>query len=359
MKTNFFFLLPISLLFFLSGGCYKVSDKIEPKVSYSVQTSYLKSLHSCFPPLSEEEKNTNWGKEFLIAKYFAKDLDFYRAITDFKRAEILLENAKYFDRKLEIEYNILLCYFLGKKYEEVINQFETSDLKNVSSSFLAFHDLLVILYDSYHQLKEEKKADEILGLMGELYPATKTKLDLSKALSSADFSQVQPKTLKKETLKEEPLKGDALKEKLLKEKNLKKETFKGDFLKEETLSCEKQEISTFVSEYQKTKKSVARAQLLNLVMPGAGYLYVGQKKSAITAFLVNGLFIAAAYQFFHKGYVAAGVVTTSFEMGWYFGGIYGAGEAAKFYNEQLYEKNITPIMNNKGYFPIFSLDYAF
>jgi hypothetical protein len=304
---NFFLLLFTTVLL---GGCYKVSDTIEPKIAYSVQTSYLKSLQSCFPSLSEEEKNSTWGKEFLIAKHFAKELDFYRAITDFKRSEILLENAD-LTRKLEIQYNILLCYFLGKKYDEVVQVFEGSDLRSASSSFLAFHDLLIILYESYHQIKEEKKSLDIAHLIEELYPDTKEKLDLSKALSAADFAKTQP------------------------------------LAETEKFSLEKQEISSYINEYQKSKKSVARAQLLNVVLPGAGYLYVGQKSTALTAFLVNGLFIAAAYQFFHHGYNAAGIVTSSFEMGWYFGGIYGAGEAAKFYNEQLYQTKLTPIMNNR------------
>ena len=46
-------------------------------------------------------------------------------------------------------------------------------------------------------------------------------------------------------------------------------------------------------------------------------------------------------------------------MGWYFGGIYGAGEAAKFYNETIYNEKMGPVMQEKGLFPIFMLNFAF
>ena len=96
-----------------------------------------------------------------------------------------------------------------------------------------------------------------------------------------------------------------------------------------------------------------------MILPGAGYLYVGQKQSAVTAFLLNGLFIAAAVHFFCKWEIAAGVITTSFEAGWYFGGIYGAGESAKLYNERVYEDLAYPALNRNGLFPVLMLQYGF
>src|SRR5690606_15835888 len=111
--------------------------------------------------------------------------------------------------------------------------------------------------------------------------------------------------------------------------------------------------------YQVQKKSVATAQFLNALVPGAGYLYIGQRKSALTALLLNGLFIAAATQFFLHDHIAAGIITTGFEAGWYFGGIYGAGEEAKYYNERLYEKTASVVLNEYKLFPVLMLDHAF
>ena len=111
--------------------------------------------------------------------------------------------------------------------------------------------------------------------------------------------------------------------------------------------------------YYLEKKSVAKAQTFNALLPGAGYLYLGQKKSALTAFLLNGLFIAAAYEFFHHRHVAAGIITTSFEAGWYFGGIYGAGEEAKYFNEKAYERNASRTLHEYNLFPVLMMLYAF
>lgn len=76
--------------------------------------------------------------------------------------------------------------------------------------------------------------------------------------------------------------------------------------------------------YEKHAKSIKTAQCLNAVLPGAGYWYIGQKQTAVTALLVNSLFIGAASYFFVDGNIPAGVITLSLESGWYFGGIYGA-----------------------------------
>jgi len=57
--------------------------------------------------------------------------------------------------------------------------------------------------------------------------------------------------------------------------------------------------------------------------------------------------------------LAAGIITTSFEAGWYFGGIYGAGESAKLYNERLYEKAVYPAMNRHSLFPVLMLKFGF
>jgi hypothetical protein len=308
-------LFGIALVFFLTA-CTRVEDKLEPKINYSVQDKYLKQLPSPFPQLTLEERQEAWGKEYLIGLSFARELDLYQAITAFKRAKILIP-SQLNDRKLEIEYEILLCYYLGKKYTDVAYAFEQSPLRNIDQGFPACHDLLVILYDTYLQLNEPGKAEEVLTLIKRYYPETAEKLTLSTALTRANLPKI------------------------------------------ETFTPEYPFLQEFLTSYEQEKKSIAKAQTLNAFLPGAGYLYLGQRQSALTAFLLNGLFIAASYHFFHRGHLAAGIIFSSFEAGWYFGGIYGAGEEAKFYNERLYETKATPFMNQKGLFPVFMLNYAF
>ncbi|NGX34014.1 MAG: hypothetical protein K1060chlam1_00359 [Candidatus Anoxychlamydiales bacterium] len=314
MKTikNLFLVLLLSFV----CSCYRVEEKLEPKISYTLKESHVKSLKNPFKQLTLEERSQDWGKEFIIAKKFAKELDLYRAITNFRRSEILLPEEDLY-RQQEIEYNITLSYYLGQKFENVIEYFEKSSLCYVDKSFEAFKDLLIILYESYRETENEEKTQKILELLKDNYPETEKKILLSTALIEADV--------------------EILKENYPKNKN----------------------IQSMIVSYKKEKKSVKTAQLLNTFIPGSGYLYIGQKKSAATAFLLNGLFIYATYEFFHRGWTAAGTITASFEAGWYFGGIYGAGEEANFYNERIYESKATPLLNRDRLFPIFLIKYGF
>jgi tetratricopeptide (TPR) repeat protein len=293
-------------------GCHRAPDDLEPKISYTVQDRYLRQLPAPFEPLSEREWEEEWGRETRIGFAFARQLDLYQAITAFRRA-IILSPPK--ERRLEIEYEILLCYYMGKKYDEAIYAFESSDLKQVDTRFPAFSDLLIILYECYQQTGQEQKAERILELLKLYDPDVEKRLQISKTLLQGDIASLQRS--------EEPY------------------------------------IHDFLATYRAQKKSPQKAQWLNAILPGAGYLYVGQKQSAITSFLLNGLFIAAAYHFYERGNIAAGVITTSFEAGWYFGGINGAKLEAKLYNERLYERCATPLMNQHRLFPVLMLQHAF
>ncbi len=300
------------LLLILFTGCHRAADHLEPKINYTVQDRYLKQLPAPFKPLSDTEKQEEWGRETRIGFAFARQLDLYQAITAFKRAAILSPPK---ERKLEIEYEILLCYYLGKKYNEAIYAFENSELKDADPHFAAFQDLLIILYECYQQTNQEEKMRRTLDILKYFYPEAEEKLTLSSRLIQGDICALQES----------------------------KEPY----------------IQDFVAAYRQQKKSPESAQWLNAALPGSGYLYLGQKQSALTAFLLNGLFIAAACHFYQRGDIAAGVITTSFEAGWYFGGIYGAGQEAKLYNERLYERYATPLMNQQRLFPILMLQHAF
>lgn len=315
MKSKLLLILMVGLL----SSCYRVSDKLEPQVNYAVQDRYLKQLQPAFPPLTSEEKKEAWGKEYLLGQRFAQDLDFYRAITTFKRAEYLLPDDET-ERLLEIQYQMLLCYYLGKRYEDAIQAYNHSKLYTTTIVFPAYHDMLIILYECYVETEDEAKAEHTLRTIRRYYPETAKKLELATVMIEGNLYAIE---------------------------------------RESQQDPSKAYLSEILTEYDAKKKSVKKAQTLNMILPGAGYLYVGQKQSAITAFLLNGLFIAAAVHFFNKGEIAASVITTSFEAGWYFGGIYGAGESAKLYNERVYEDLAYPTLNRNGLFPVLMLKYGF
>ncbi len=310
--------LVLSACMLCTGSCTRVSDQIEPKIDYTLQDRYILQLPSPFAPLSSEEEVSDWGKEYRIAMGFAKELDLYQAITAFKRALFLIP-PKERSRKIELDYETLLCYYMGKKYDEVIYVFENSALAFADPSFPAYQDLLVILFDCYLHKKEVEKAKKVLEYLQAYFPAVGEKLELSKNLLEGNLPAITACSSKP---------GYEYLKKLL-------------------------------NNYAEAKKSVTKAQALNSIIPGAGYLYLGQKQSAVTAFLLNGLFIGASYYFFANNNIPAGIIFTGFEAGWYFGGIYGAGEEAKFYNERTYERYATPVMNQQKLFPALTLQYAF
>jgi hypothetical protein len=111
--------------------------------------------------------------------------------------------------------------------------------------------------------------------------------------------------------------------------------------------------------YEQFTKSPSKARTLNAILPGAGYAYVGQKRSAVTSFLINALFTAAAYQFFSRGYTAAGAITASLEMGWYFGGINGAGIEANEYNARIFEGVGRKMLTDHTCFPVLMFETSF
>lgn len=304
-------ILATSLLLLASclTSCQK--EEIAPKIAYSIHESQLKKLPSPFEVLQEAERKTDWGREYTIGRGFGKKLDFYRAITALERAELLLPEENV-ERKREIEYQVLLSYYLGKRHNEVIHTFEAGSLKTVSSDFAPYRDLLVILYDSYLELGMRERAYPLLGLIHNTYPETYERLLLSTALKDADFEAL--------------------------------ETFGA---------------TQIVETYRSEKKSKGRAQLFNGILPGLGYFYLGQTHTAITALLCNALFFAATFYFFRRRAIAAALIFLGFSIGWYVGGIQGAATQTKIYNERLYETMVIQAANREGHFPIFQLQYGF
>jgi tetratricopeptide (TPR) repeat protein len=305
------------LILFALSGCHPKNRQFEPEIFYLPNQRCLHRLPSAFP--SQENTRDEWNKEMYIGHALAKDFDLYRAITCYKRALILMPPSCQALR-LQAEYCLSYCYYLGRRYPDFLETVEFSPLFNVPESFPPFRDLTVMLFDAYEQTGQLERACRIQNLINTYDPAAGANLNLYLSLKSGDLAAAMPQILS------HPQSDTML----------------------PYLNC-----------YQTGKKSVAKAQLLNALLPGAGYYYVGQKKSAITSFILNALFIAATVQFAEKGYIPAAIITGSFELGWYVGGINGAGLAAKEYNERLYECQMKEMMIQHGLFPLLMLKTAF
>lgn len=302
---------------FLTGCVPK--HRFEPQVTYFPKQRTIHSLPSAFPSLSPAECKEDWGKELMIGMAFAKDFDLYRAITCFKRSTILLPRFHQ-ERRLQLEYALAYSYFLGKRYGDVLETFEGGFLREISETFPACRDLAIMLYDSYEETDQRERACSVLGSIDQIDHEAAQNLTLYSAVKAGDLA------LTSELIHSNP-------------------------------QC--QTLLPYLNAYNCGKKSVIKARFLNAILPGAGYYYVGQTKSAFTSFVMNALFIAATVQFANKGLVAPALITGSLELGWYVGGINGAGLAAKEYNERLYECQMKDMMIHHRLFPILMLRTAF
>lgn len=319
LVTCIFRLIGLLVLLSLTTGCQPTHCLFEPKISYAPPPCLIEKLAPAFPDLSTNELSQEWGKELFLGKAFAAEMDLYRALTCFKRALYLIPD-QLTQRQLEIEYDIFLAYYLGNKFPEAIEAFESSQLISIPESFPALNDLIITLYDAYMKIGRPEKACRLLNLIASTDFDTAAALSLQTTISEGNIPAAF------QIAEQHPAKHNVL---------------------------------TYLSDYQCQKLSPRKAKTLNALLPGAGYLYVGQKKAALTSFLVNSLFIAASYQLYNRGYIPAAIILTSLEFGWYFGGINGAGLAANEYNERLYETYAKTALIENRLFPILMIEHSF
>jgi hypothetical protein len=281
----------------------------------------------------KEEQPSDWAREYKIGVAFSKEGDLYRAITAYKRALFLLPSHLK-ERREQIEYDLILAYYLGGKQQEALNVFENSPLQQATPLFPPFDELLLILYDCYRSTHQEGKAEQILALIGKQDTERQIRLKIYEEVKRGDLETID------ETVFEDNDCGPH-----------------GPFTPD--LLLLREQVATTRTLFLTERKSIQRARTLNAILPGAGYYYVGQKQTAITSFLLNTLFIAASYQCFHHHQVAAGLLLGSLEFGWYFGGIHGAGLAAEEYNQRLYEAKAFPLLIQGKCFPLLLFEKSF
>jgi len=304
--------LALALLLVLAS-CYPHCAPMCPQISYDVKERDLRQLPAAFAPLSPSEQREPWAIELRVGQAFANELDFYRAITAYQRALILLPPNS--AREQQIHYSIVLAYYLAGRRCDALEAFERSPLVFVDATFPALKDLLLILYDCYQVECQPERAATVLYQLEQLDGEEAAAMRLSTSIRTFDWCGLEQTSATQ-------------------------------------LSC-------LMTDYCECKKSERRAELLAAALPGAGYWYVGQRQAAITSALLNGLFIWASYAFFRNGYIAAGIITTSLELGWYFGGIYGSASAARTYNQRLWESQSTPYMRHYRLFVPLRLSFRF
>jgi tetratricopeptide (TPR) repeat protein len=113
-------------------------------------------------------------------------------------------------------------------------------------------------------------------------------------------------------------------------------------LKDRMLRLELEKESGRIEELLKVKrdaryKSPETAGVLSALLPGTGQFYNERYRDGVYSFLLNTLFILAAYKAYESDNYGLGAILTLFEIGWYTGGIYGAVGGAHKYNRNIDE----------------------
>jgi tetratricopeptide (TPR) repeat protein len=288
-------------------------------LSSSLFSNETKGFDShCFEKLNEKELQTDWAKEYQLGIGFAAQSEYGEAIHSFKRALLLCKEDK--SRSKEIEYGIVLTHYLNKDFSAAIHFFESHSLLYVDQNFTAYHDLMIVLFHSYEMTQSYKKSDLILERIAELSEAESREMKLTRAVLRKDFNSVDELS---------------------------------------NNSQHKDLIQGLTSSFLKNKKSEKVAKWLNVFVPGLGYYYLGQTKSAVTSFVLNAVLIFGTVQLFLNQYYGLGSLTALLEIGWYSGGVFGAGHSASIYNEALYTSYAEKIFYQESLSPKSKLYYEF
>lgn len=103
------------------------------------------------------------------------------------------------------------------------------------------------------------------------------------------------------------------------------------------------------------RKSEILAGILSAILPGSGYVYAGRYGDGLTAFLLNGLFIAGTVMAVHNQWYPAAGLTGGIGLPFYLGNIYGSANAAARWNASVKRearsgiaRRLDPIIDAKG-----------
>lgn len=253
---------------------------------------------------TESSFSSNFDLEYTAAKCFLNDNLFYPSISSFKKAELISATS---EEKSKAIYSLIFTYFLAKKWDQLKTMYTQGVFEHLDKKAPYFRDGILMFYIA---LKAENMPFVVQNLKNYLYQdaSLKTKLELYDAITQANFSN-------------------------------------GGF-------------NDFFMFYKKHEKSQTLASFLNLIMPGAGYLYIGQIQTFITCFLALSLLVWGFYHAFKTRHFAQGFLIFSIFSGFYFGSILGAKLGAITYNQSLYRSIFDPVLKDNNLYPEQNIFYA-
>ena len=242
--------------------------------------------------------------QLRLGDAFMEEGEYYRAITEYKKLLILFPDSERADYAL---FKIGMAYFKGEEYESSIRSFSSLRAKYQESEHLVEARYFEGL--SYWKLKEFASARKMFDDLAAAYP----------------HSLYAPRSLMAASLV-------ALDEENISESRSHLEKLISRYPDGQAARNAKH-VVPLIGQYKNLpQKSEALAAILSAVIPGSGYVYAGHFGDGITAFLINGLWIAGAVTGIQAEYYAIAGVLAGVGLPFYLGNIYGSANAAKKWN---------------------------
>ncbi|RME89738.1 MAG: hypothetical protein D6767_07980 [Candidatus Hydrogenedentota bacterium] len=270
-------------------------------------------------PLGKPKESPSSLKGILhFADSLAAEKDYYRAITEYKRALFFFPN---YPKKPWVQFEIGRMYFLGSRFEVAKKYFiPLTASQNPILKKQVRHWLALTYYENHDFLDAERlfldlaKTAEGPTVDYEIFYGI-CLINQKKFLPAyKKFQEIEPKALK-----------------------LDKKVYDPFFKESKKVLQEASKLR---------KKSPGWAVFWAILFPGGGHLYLGEWDNALISFLlVSSMGILAADGFIRDNLVQAGIFTT-IGTGFYAGSIYSAYRQTKKHNLFLGRKEIKLLNQN-------------
>ena len=236
--------------------------------------------------------------QYKYAKHLMADMDYYRAISEFKRYLFLCPEAA---ELREVRYNIGLSYFLAGRYREVIDWNEQMVNRSISEN-----RLVILAGKSNYRLKNSSIA---FDLFSEVLNNNPDLTEYNQACYYSGLSLVKSEHFVEAAGYLNRVEGNS------------------PYYQNSQSYIEYLSVGQFYD-----SKNPNIAGMLSII-PGTGYLYTRHYHTAAASLIVNGLLFWASYHAFQNDRTAEGIIFSTFFIGFYVGNIYGSVQSAHRYND--------------------------
>ena len=243
-------------------------------------------------------------EQFQFARQYLEKGEYLRAAWEFDR---FIHFFPAHEDVPKARYLMGFCYMKGKKYESA-RKILKNVYKNHSGTPLG-GKALFLMGESYYLQGVSEEAERYFRMVVENYP--------SQELKNAAFYRLGWSRMGEDKWQEA---SEAFK--MVEDKSAL-------YASSQHLSIKSLEGETL------PRKDPISAGVLAAMLPGLGHVYGERYRDGMVAFLLNGLFIWAAFESFDQDHDVLGGILSFLELGWYSGNIYSAVNCAHKTNRKI------------------------